>query len=218
MKKILALSVLLALVGCADQNGHIFNPKLFGPDDASAVKTEEIQTVSDLKSVKITTDSFSEVSATYLNVNKTVPFSLSLTDSVMQLPSGKTLVKLFALPQLEFDQGIHVMSEAREFVVVPYMQFLDANFKPIDGEFSSTYNEKNDQFEIVAPVDDMAKSIRYVAVYSHQYEYGKQSPLYDAEQQYNKDNGVDTPAKPWLKTTHAPMGNLTIKIERIEGQ
>lgn len=217
MKKMLTLSVLLALAGCADKNGNIFNPNLFGSDKV-ATTAKEVKQVSDLQSIAITTNTFSEIEATYLASNKTVPFSLSQQDAVMQLDSGKTFVKVFALPQLEFDQGIHITSEARETVVVPYLQFLDGQFNPVGEEVKAKYLTKYDKFDLVAPVSDMSKTIRYVAVYSHQDDYGKQTQLYDAEQAYNKENGVDQPAKPWLKTTHVPVGNLTIKLERLTDQ
>lgn len=217
MKRILTLSILLALAGCADKNGNILNPNLFGSDKV-ATTAEDVKQVSDFESIAITTDTFSEIEATYLSSNKTIPFSLSPKDAVMQLNSGKTFVKVFALPQLEFDQGIHIISEARETVVVPYLQFLDGQFKPLGKEIGATYITKYDKFDLVAPVSDMSKLIRYVAIYSHQDEYGKQTPLYDAEQAYNKTNGVDQPAKPWLKTTHVPVGNLTIKLERLTDQ
>lgn len=217
MKKILALSILLALTGCADKDGNIFNPNLFGSEKV-ATTAEDVQQVPDIKSIAITTDSFSEIEAVYLTSNKTVPFSLTHQDSVMQLDSGKTFVKVFALPQLEFDQGIHIISEARETVFVPYLQFLDGQFKPIGSEVNSTYIDKYDRFDLVAPMSDDFKNIRYVAIYSHQSEYGTVSPLFDAEQQHNKENGIDVPAKPWLKTTHVPIGNLTIKLERVTDQ
>ncbi|TVO32966.1 MalM family protein [Vibrio algivorus] len=217
MKKILTLSVLLALAGCADKNGNIFNPNLFGGDKAETT-AEDVKNVSDMQSVSITTNSFSDIEVIYLASNKTVSFSLSQEDAVMQLDSGKTFVQVFALPQLEFDQGIRVISEARETVVVPYLQYLDGEFKAVGEEVAAEYITKYDQFNLVAPVSDMSKTIRYVAIYSHQDDYGKQTQLYDAEQAYNKTNGIDQPAKPWLKTTHTPVGNLTIKLERITDQ
>ncbi len=214
MKKILALGVLLAMTGCADKNGNIFNPNLFG-SKTQEVTAKEVATVADLKDISITAGHFSDVEATYLQPNKTVPFTLSHDDAVMQLDSGKTFVKVFALPALEFDQGIHVISGARETVVVPYLQLLDGQFQPVGDEVAATFVEKYDQFDLVAPVGDDYQSIRYVAIYSHQDDYGQRTQLFDAEQQHDKENGVDVPPKPWLKTTHVPVGNMTIKLERL---
>lgn len=217
MKKILAISILLALSGCADKNGNIFNPNLFGSSETSLVD-EDAKIVSDLQSVPITAQDFSDVEVTYLTLNKKVSFSLSQQDRVMKLNSGKTYVKVFALPQLDFDQGIHLESEARETVVVPYLQFLDGSFEAVGAEFSPAHIKESDTFDLVAPAGEIADSIRYVAIYSHQDQYGMQSALFDVEQQRKKENGIDTPTKPWLKTTHVPVGNMTIEIERVESQ
>lgn len=217
MKKILVVSILLALTGCADKDGNIFNPNLFGTEEVIET-AEEVQQVADLQSVPVTANSFSEVAPTYLAANKTLSFALSQQDSLMKLDSGKTFVEVFALPKLEFDQGIHVKSTARESVVVPYVQFLDSDFNPVGDEVSPTFIEKYDQFDALALVSDMADSIRYVAVYSHQDQYGKTSPLFDVERQRKLENGIDVPQKPWLKTTHVPVGKMTIKLERVTSE
>ncbi|WP_153446777.1 MalM family protein [Vibrio algicola] len=223
MKKIIALSVLLLLTGCADKDGNILNPNLFGPSKTNEIAEAKsvdgktsVDLIQSLDKQAVTAQHFSDLTPFVMSGDHIENLTISQKDKVMHLDSGKSFVRLIKLAPINDGQKLNINSYARETVFAPYAQLLNKDFSAIEGEYQSTFKSQvlreRDRYEMVINIDSTNKTAQYIAIYTHKDVLGKTKQLTDPEQAYNKENGINQPPRPWYTTINAPVGSISLNL------